>query len=278
MHQEKIAELTDKAWFLREKALEMIYDAGSGHPGGSLSEAEIISVLYFQHLRVDPARPDWEERDRFILSKGHGCPTLYAALAERGFFPQEELKRLRKYGSILQGHPDMKRAPGIDISTGSLGQGLSAGVGMALGARCLERNIGIYVLLGCGELQEGQVWEAAMAAAHYRLGQITAIIDYNRLQIDGSNNQVMTIEPLRDKWEAFGWRVQVIDGHNVEEIIKALQSADQSSLPSVIIAETIKGKGVSFMENQVNWHGRSLTKQEFDIALAEISERRRLDV
>ncbi len=275
MEQSLIKELEDGAWQLRERAIEMIYKAGSGHPGGSLSEAEIISVLYFHHLNLDPSKPDWENRDRFILSKGHSCPTLYAALAIRGFFPIEELNRLRKFGSILQGHPDMQRTPGIDISTGSLGQGLSAGVGMALGACLLGSESRIYVLLGCGELQEGQVWEAAMAASHYCLGNLVAIIDYNRLQIDGTNDMVMKIEPLVKKWEAFGWYVQVIDGHSVPEILISLDKASQHrDCPSVIIAKTIKGRGVSFMENNVEWHGKPLTQEEMKQALAELRERR----
>ncbi len=271
-------ELQDIAWELREQALRMLYESGSGHPGGSLSAAEIISVLYFDVLNIDPKRAHWEGRDRFVLSKGHGCPTLYAALAKRGFFPAEELSYLRKLGSILPGHPDMHSTPGIDMSTGSLGQGFSAAVGMALGLAHQENPAKVYVVLGCGEMQEGQVWEAAMAAAHYNLDNLTAIVDYNRLQIDGTNDEVMGLEPLGEKWKAFGWDVQEIDGHDVEIIQQSIAKAHKMThKPSVIIARTVKGKGgVSFMEDQVGWHGKAPNADEYERGgLTELQRRRK---
>lgn len=272
------SDLQGIAWELREKALDMLYRAGSGHPGGSLSEAEIVSALYFSVLNVRPDDPLWDERDRFVLSKGHGCPTVYAALAKRGFFPESQLADLRQYGSILPGHPDMKKTPGIDMSTGSLGQGFSAGVGMALGLRHQQKNSYVYVLLGCGELQEGQVWEAAMAAAHYRLDRLIAVVDYNRLQIDGKNDDVMALEPLGEKWRAFGWHVQQVDGHDISALLDSIAEAQEvTDKPSIIIADTIKGKGVSFMENQVGWHGKAPSEEEYLQGIAEIRRRRQLD-
>lgn len=274
MNESQLKEVARKAYQIRKHSLEMLCGAGTGHPGGSLSEAEILSALYFAKMRLDPARPDWEERDRFVLSKGHACPALYAALAMKGYFAEKELAGLRQLGSCLQGHPDMKKTPGIDISTGSLGQGLSAGLGMALAARLLAKAVRVYVLLGCGELQEGQVWEAAMAAAHYKASNLTAIVDYNRLQIDGPNSQVMEVSPLMAKWEAFGWKTLQIDGHDLRQIMAALDEAElNSASPTVIIANTVKGKGVSFMENQVGWHGKAPSREELNRALAELEER-----
>jgi transketolase len=274
MNESPINALEKTAYHIRKYALEMLCEAKSGHPGGSLSEAEILSVLYFAKLRIDPSRPNWENRDRFILSKGHACPGLYAVLAMKGYFPEKDLFTLRKLGSYLQGHPDMKKTPGIDISTGSLGQGLSAGLGMALAARLQKKLIRVYVLLGCGESDEGQVWEAAMAAAHYKADHLTAIVDYNRLQLDGPNSQVMGLSPLAEKWRAFGWHVIDIDGHNIPQIMAALNEAEQTQgCPSVIIANTIKGKGVSFMENQFGWHGKAPSREELDKALIELEER-----
>ncbi len=256
---------------LRCLALQAIHTAGSGHAGGSLSAADIIAALYFSALNIDPQRPDWPDRDRLVLSKGHGCPILYAALARRGYFPIDELWTLRKMGGRLQGHPDMRKTPGIDATTGSLGQGISVAVGMALGAKFQRKSYRVYAIMGCGEQQEGQVWEAAMAAAHYRLDNLIGIVDYNTLQIDGCNAEIMEIAPLVDKWRAFGWRVSEIDGHNMSQILDALADArDSRGKPTVIIAHTIKGKGVSFMENQVKWHSSVVTRECFDQAMAEL--------
>ncbi|MBC7324518.1 MAG: transketolase [Moorella sp. (in: Bacteria)] len=272
MEQEKIAWLQNKAREIRTHIIRMTAAAGSGHPGGSLSAADIVTALYFHLMRLDPQRPSWPDRDRFILSKGHAAPLLYAALAERGFFPVEELLTLRKLGSRLQGHPDMKSLPGVEMSTGSLGQGLSAGNGMALAARLDGRDYRVFVLLGDGEIQEGMVWEAAMAAAHYRLDNVTAFLDYNGLQIDGPVTEVMSVEPVAEKWVAFGWDVQVIDGHDMVQIIQAVEVARQvRGRPQMIVARTVKGKGVSFMENQVNWHGAAPKPEEAERALAELA-------
>ncbi|MDI6751488.1 MAG: transketolase [bacterium] len=265
-----IANLKAKAKATRRLIIEMLAEAGSGHPGGSLSCVEIITCLYFHIMRHRPEEPDWPDRDRFILSKGHSCPTLYSALALSGYFDLSHLKTLRKLGSILQGHPDMLTTPGIEVSTGSLGQGFSIAGGMALSARIDKKPSRIYVLLGDGEMQEGQVWEAAMSAAHYRLSNLTAFLDYNRLQIDGRVEDIMAVEPVRLKWESFGWDVAEIDGHNILEIIDACEKAKSSSKPSMIIANTIKGKGVSFMEGKVEWHGVAPTKEEAEKALLEI--------
>ena len=267
-------QLRQKAATLRQHAIRMIAQAGSGHPGGSLSSADIIAVIYFHEMRIDPLNPSWPDRDRFVLSKGHAAPVLYAALAERGFFPVEELNQLRRLGSRLQGHPDMRKVPGVEISTGSLGQGLSAANGMALAGTIDRRGYRVYVLLGDGENQEGQVWEAAMLAAHYRLDNLVAIIDHNRLQIDGPIAEVLSPEPLAQKWQAFGWAVQEIDGHNLEEIIAALDKARSTrGQPSLLLANTIKGKGCSFMENQVGWHGTAPSREQAEQALAELEGR-----
>ena len=275
MTPRSVTELQDLAWALREPELQMLDSARSGHPGGSLSSAEIMSVLYFHVLNIKPEDPKWPERDRFVMSKGHGCPTLYAALAKRGFYPAEALFKLRQTGSILTGHPDMNKTPGIDMSTGSLGQGISAAVGMALGLKYQGLSSRVYALLGCGELLDGQVWEAAMAAARYTLDNLIAIIDYNRLQIDGTNAEVMEVEPLADKWRAFGWHVQEIDGHNVQAILDSIEQAQKvQGQPAVIIARTVKGKGVSFMENQAGWHGKAPSDEELKQALAELRQRR----
>lgn len=266
-----IEQLQQKAATLRRHVIRMIAQAGSGHPGGSLSSADIIAVIYFHELRIDPLNPHWPDRDRFVLSKGHAAPVLYAALAERGFFPVEELDQLRRLGSRLQGHPDMRKVPGVEISTGSLGQGLSAANGMALAGKIDRRSYRVYVLLGDGENQEGQVWEAAMLAAHYRLDNLVAIVDHNRLQIDGPIAEVLSPEPLAQKWRAFGWAVQEIDGHNLEEIIDALDKARNTrGQPSLLLANTIKGKGCSFMENQVGWHGTAPSREQAEQALAEL--------
>ncbi len=256
---------------LRIDTLKMLTIAGSGHPGGSLSSADIIAVLFFNKMRLDPKNPDWEERDRFILSKGHCAPILYAALAELGFFPKEWLWNLRKANWPLQGHPDRLTTPGVEMSTGSLGQGLSVANGVALGLRLRGIPAKVYVLMGDGELQEGQVWEAAMTSSHYKLDNICAIVDYNGLQIDGFVKNIKSIEPLRKKWDAFGWHPIEINGHEIYEMINALNKADRiKEKPTVIIAHTIKGKGVSFMENKVEYHGVSPTKEELEMAILEL--------
>jgi len=272
LHDDKLVEKLSKiAKEIRKDVLLMTTKVGSGHPGGSLSAADIMTALYFHHLRHDPKNPRWEDRDRFILSKGHACPVLYAALARCGYFPKETLWTLRKVGSILQGHPDMTKTPGVEASTGSLGQGLSIGLGMALAARLDQMDYRVYVLLGDGELDEGQVWEAAMAAAHYKIDNLTAIVDLNGLQLDGFTKDIMSLDPVADKWRAFGWHVIEIDGHNMREILDALDKAERIKYkPTVIIAYTIKGKGVSFMENQVQYHGKPLTEEELERALKEL--------
>lgn len=264
--------LATRAKSIRRQIVSMIAAAKSGHPGGSLSAADIVTALYFHCLRIDPANPAWPERDRFVLSKGHAAPLLYAALAEKGYFSAAILPTLRQKGSILQGHPDMKRTPGVEISTGSLGQGLSAANGMALAGKLNEMDYRVYVLLGDGEMEEGQVWEAAMAAAHYKLDNVIAFLDHNGLQIDGPIAQVMSPEPLRDKWEAFGWKVHSIDGHDFAAIIAAAEAAKQQrGKPTMIIAKTVKGKGVSFMENKAEWHGSAPNDEQLAAALAELA-------
>lgn len=266
-----VTHLAERAKTLRRHIIEMIYRAGSGHPGGSLSAAEIVACLYFHEMRIDPARPDWPDRDRFVLSKGHACPVHYAALAERGYFPVETLWTLRKLGSPLQGHSDMTKTLGLDMTAGSLGNGLSAGIGMALGGRVQRQDFRVFVLLGDGEVQEGVVWEGAMAAAHYGLANVTAIVDYNGLQVDGEVCKIMEVAPLRAKWQGFGWDVTEIDGHSIPQVLEAFQHARRATdRPTAIIARTVKGKGVSFMENRYEWHGRAPTQEERDQALAEI--------
>ncbi len=263
--------LVGKAKTLRKDIIEMLYNAGSGHPGGSLSAVEIMTVLYFQEMQIDEKNPAWKERDRFVLSKGHAAPVLYGALAEKGFFPKEELANLRKIGHFLQGHPEMKNVPGVDMSTGSLGQGFSAAVGMALGLASESPESRVYTLLGDGELQEGIVWEAAMAANHYKLWNLTAFLDYNGLQIDGSNDEVMTVDPVTDKFRAFGWNVLSVDGHSFDELSEAILKAKAYKAgPTMIVAKTVKGKGVSFMEDEAGWHGKAPSKDERDQAIREI--------
>ncbi len=271
LDSKQLNELKSIARLLRIDVLKMLNEAGSGHTGGSLSAVEIITALYFYKMRHNPKDPKWPDRDRFVLSKGHGAPALYAALARCGYFDFSELMTLRKMGSILQGHPDMNFTPGIDISTGSLGQGLSMANGMALALRLDRRPSRVYVLLGDGEIQEGQVWEAAMAAVHYRLDNLCAIIDYNRLQIDGRVEEVMNIEPIADKWTSFGWEVFLVDGHDFEKIITAFDKAEKvKEKPSLLIARTIKGKGVSFFEDKVEYHGVAPTNDELERALEEL--------
>lgn len=263
--------LKQKAKEVRIDIINMLAEAGSGHPGGSLSCADILTLLYFDKMNVKPDNPKWEDRDRLVLSKGHAAPALYAVLAEKGFFPKEELKTLRKLGSILQGHPDMKSTPGLDMTTGSLGQGLSAANGMALAGKLDKKGYRVYVILGDGELQEGQIWEAAMTAAHYKLDNLTAILDFNGLQIDGPNREVKNIEPVNEKFNVFGWHVIEIDGHDFDQIDKAIEEAKATKgKPTLIIAHTIKGKGVSFMENQVGWHGSAPNEEQRQKAIQEL--------
>lgn len=264
-------DLVSITWRMRAHIVSMLAEAGSGHPGGSLSATDIIATLYFKHMRVDPENPDWADRDRFVLGKGHAAPALYAALAMRGFFPEEDLKTVRKLGSHLQGHPCIHTTPGVDMSTGSLGQGLSVANGMALAGRIDHRDYYVYCVMGDGEIQEGQVWEAAMSAAHYGLDHLIAFVDHNGLQIDGSNDQVMRVTPIGEKFAAFGWNVLSVDGHDLEALDAAVEEAKRSEgRPTVIVCETVKGKGVSFMENVVDWHGVAPTKEQAAAALAEI--------
>ena len=267
-----ISFLKEKAKEIRKSIVSMITEAKSGHPGGSLSATDILTALYFSEMNIDPANPKMEGRDRFVLSKGHAAPAIYATLAEKGYFSKDELMTLRKFGSRLQGHPDMKKLPGIEISTGSLGQGLSVANGMALNAKIFDENYRTYVVLGDGEIQEGQIWEAAMTAAHYKLDNLCAFLDSNNLQIDGNVSEIMGVEPLDKKWEAFGWNVIKIDGHNFEEILSALEKAKEcKDKPTMILAKTIKGKGVSFMENVCGFHGVAPTLEELERALAELA-------
>lgn len=263
--------LREMARQIRIDVVDSLFHAGSGHPGGSLSAAEIMSVLYFYKMNVDPAKPGKEDRDRFVLSKGHAAPVYYAALAERGFFSREELKTLRKIDSRLQGHPDRTKTPGVDMSTGSLGQGISAAAGMALYAKKENKPFRVYCLIGDGEMQEGQVWEAMMAAAHYRLGNLTVLLDNNNLQIDGSVDKVMSIYPVKEKAQAFGWQVLEVDGHDVKALSAALdESCADADTPTFIICKTTKGKGVSFMENQAGWHGAAINEEQYRMAMREL--------
>jgi transketolase len=267
-----IPELEAMARQLRRHVITMIATAGSGHPGGSLSAADIVTALYFKVMRHDPKNPQWPERDRFVLSKGHAAPILYAALAECGYFPVEELSTLRKLGSRLQGHTDRTLTPGVEMSAGSLGQGLSYGIGMVLAGKLDRKDYRVYVLIGDGECDEGQVWEAAMFAPHHRMDNITAIIDHNDLQLDGRVCDIMGLEPLTDKWRAFNWNVLEINGHDMKQILQALKKAGEiKEKPTVIIAHTIKGKGVSFMEGNVDFHGKAPSPQETEQALKELA-------
>jgi len=267
----EIKQLRAKAKEIRRHIIRMLGRAGSGHPGGSLSAADMVTALLFREMRLKPSEPDWPDRDRFVMSKGHAAPLLYAALAERGFFPVDELMTLRGLGSRLQGHPDMKKLPGVEMSTGSLGQGLAAANGMALATRLDGKDCRVYVLLGDGEIQEGMVWEAAMAAAHYKLDHLTAFVDHNGLQIDGPVARVMSPEPVAEKWRAFGWHTICIDGHDMEQILNALSEARTiKGRPTMIVAETVKGKGCSFMEGQEDWHGVAPNPEETEKALLEM--------
>jgi len=264
-------ELEGIARKIRYHIVDMTGAANSGHPGGSLSSADIITALYFKEMNIDPKKPKDPDRDRFVLSKGHACPALYAALAVKGFFPEKDLKTLRKADSHLQGHPHFGETPGVEASTGSLGQGLSIADGMALAGKLDKKKYYVYALLGDGECQEGQVWEAAMAAAHFKSDNLIAFVDYNNLQIDGSVKKVMDVAPLAEKWRAFGWHVQEIDGHNFDEIFAAIKKAKAvKGKPSMIIAKTVKGKGVSFMEGKAEWHGKAAKGDELEKARGEL--------
>ena len=257
---------------IRANIIRGTYHAASGHPGGSLSIADIMTVLYFEEMNIDPKKPQMEERDRFVLSKGHTAPALYATLVEKGFFPEEEITYLRKLGHILQGHPDMKKIPGVDMSAGSLGQGLSIANGMALYAKSNNLSYRVYTIMVDGEIQEGQIWEAAMSAAHYKLDNLVAIVDNNNLQIDGEISDVMSPYPIDEKFKAFGFHVINIDGHNFEEIENALTEAKTvKGKPTAIIAKTIKGKGVSFMENLAKWHGSAPNREQAEQAIQELT-------
>ncbi|MGE4282443.1 MAG: transketolase [Clostridia bacterium] len=267
-----IRYLKQKANVIRKDIIHMTHKAKAGHPGGSLSATDIVAALYFHVMNIDPQNPEWEDRDRFILSKGHACPVWYAALAEKGYFGMEHLDTLRKFHSILQGHPDMRKTPGIDMTSGSLGNGLSLGIGIALAAKRDKRKYNVYVMLGDGEIQEGMVWEAAMSAAHYGVDNIVAIVDYNGLQVDGWTKEVMSVHPIVEKWQAFGWNVIEIDGHNMKEILDAFQVAHKIKGPVAIIANTVKGKGISFMENVAVWHGLAPNDSEAEQAFRELEK------
>lgn len=268
--QAEVKELEQHARELRSDVISMIAKAGAGHPGGSLSAAELVAGLYFREMRVDSRNPKWAERDRFILSKGHCCPILYAALCHKGYFDREELDTLRQYHSKLQGHPDMRKTPGVDMSSGSLGNGLSIGLGMALSARTHNRDYRVFVLMGDGEQQEGAVWEAAMIAAHHKVHNLVAIVDRNHLQLTGPTEEVIGLGDLAGKYRAFGWSVLEIDGNDMRQVLEALEKTRRTETPIAIIADTIKGKGVSFMEGQVKWHSTAPNKEQAEQALAEI--------
>ena len=267
----KVEGLANIANDIRIEIIEQVYNANSGHPGGSLSCADILAVLYFNQMNIDPENPNAKERDRFVLSKGHCAPALYATLARKGYFDKELLKGFRKIESNLQGHPDMKKVPGVDMSTGSLGQGLSAAVGMAIGSKMEHEGYRVYCLLGDGELEEGQVWEAAMSASKNKLDNLCAIVDYNTVQIDGNVEDVAGLIDIKEKFESFGFNVIEVNGHDIEALIHAFNSAKhQKDMPSVIIARTIKGKGVSFMEGKAEWHGKAPNQEQYEEAINEL--------
>ena len=267
----EIEKLQQKAKIIRRDIIEQVYKAQSGHPGGSLSIADILTVLYFNELNVDEKNPNWEERDRLVLSKGHCSSALYSCLANRGFFEISELEKFRKIDGMLEGHPDMKKIPGVDMTTGSLGQGLSVANGMAIAGKINEKNYRIYCILGDGEIEEGQIWEAAMAANKYKLDNLCVIVDNNNLQIDGTIEEVMTPYPIDEKFRSFGFQIIKIDGNDIDEILKAFEVAKNiKGKPTCIIAKTIKGKGVSFMENQVGWHGKAPNEEQYKQAMSEL--------
>ena len=270
---DSIEDLRKKSKEIRRDIIEEVYNASSGHPGGSLSVTDILTVLYFNQMNINPDKPNDENRDRLILSKGHCCPALYATLANRGYFDKAFLKSFRKIDGLLQGHPDMKKIPGVDMSSGSLGQGLSAANGMALASKLNKKGFRVYCIVGDGEIEEGQIWEAAMTSSHYKLDNLCVIIDNNNLQIDGQVKDVMNIYPIDEKFRSFGFETINIDGNNIEEIIEALQKAKiTKGKPTAIIAKTIKGKGVSFMENNVSWHGKAPSEEEYNKAILELCD------
>jgi len=271
LSKKRLKELEEKCCQIRCEVLKMLNTACSGHTGGSLSCIELVVALYNGIMCHNPKDRNWAERDRFHLSKGHAAPTWYAVLADSGYFSKEELKSLRCLGSMLQGHPDMTRTPGVEMTSGSLGQGLSVGVGMALAGKLDKKDYQVYVLLGDGEIQEGQIWEAAMSAGHYKLDNLCALIDYNKLQIDGKVNEIIDIEPLKEKWQSFNWKVFEIDGHNLKEIIETCQKTKKvKGKPSILIAHTVKGKGVCFMEHVCDYHGVPPTDEEYERAIKEL--------
>ena len=266
-----IETLQERARAIRIHAIRMLTEAGSGHPGGSLSAADILSALYFHVMRHDPKSPSWPDRDRFVLSKGHASPVLYAALAVAGYYPREEIITFRHIDSRLQGHPDMKKLPGVEFTTGSLGQGLSGACGMAIAGKLDGKDYRVFCMIGDGESEEGQIWEAAMAAAHFKLDNLVAITDFNGLQIDGPICEIMTVLPIPEKWKAFGWNVIEIDGHDYAQILDALSPERKvEGKPTMIVAHTVKGKGVSFMENVCDWHGKAPSTEQVEQALAEL--------
>ena len=271
--QNSVEEIIRHAQQIRRNTIISLHSAGSGHPGGALSMVEIIAVLYFYEMNISPDKPEEMNRDRFVLSKGHAAPAYYAALAERGYFEKSALTTLRKMGSMLQGHPDMKKVPGVDMSTGSLGQGISAACGMAHYAKKTGKDYRVYCIIGAGEMQEGQVWEAFMSAGHFKLDNLVVFLDNNNLQIDGRVDEVMSIYPVKEKLQAFGWHVEETDGHNVKGLIETLDRVRQvRDQPAFIIGKTTKGKGVSFMENQAGWHGAAINDEQFEQAMKELGE------
>ncbi len=273
MNKEKIRELSIIANKVRKHTLTAVYNAASGHPGGSLSIAEVLTLLYFEKMNIDPKNPKMADRDRFVLSKGHTSPALYGVLAERGFIPADDVKTFRKIDSYLQGHPDMKNIPGVDMSTGSLGQGISAAGGMALAAKIDKKDYRVYAVLGDGELEEGQVWEQAMFASHYKLDNLTIFVDFNGLQIDGDIRKVMNPTPIDKKFEAFGWNVLVVNAHDFEELSDAIDKAKEfKGKPTAIIMNSIKGKNVSYMENKAEWHGSAPNKEQYEQGIKELDE------
>jgi transketolase len=268
----ELNELINYTKIIRRDIVEMIYRANSGHPGGSLSITEIVTALYFNVMNHNPEKPDWEDRDRFILSKGHACPALYSCMARTGYFPLEELKTLRRINSRIQGHPEVRKLPGIEASTGSLGQGLSIGTGIAIGGKLKNKDYRVYVLCGDGELNEGQIWEAALFCGNKNIDNLTLIVDYNKQQLDGWLKEIMPMDSLTDKFKSFNWHVIEIDGNNMEQVLKAFDEAKNTkNKPTVIIAHTIKGKGVSFMENNIEFHGMPPSKEQYEIAMQELA-------